>query len=439
MSCNAFNHHPDCSCGFGGENYGSGTGLPRAMYPWNLHLHTDWSCQSSYTIPNVQCWECGQAVFFHRSPNGGSVLFDALGPPWPIHPCFERRVRQPTVSGPINRSGVANNPHGGERVCPSSSGRGGTHSRFPAPHKPFLTDPHWYALCWLDMYPHPNDRRITIVKAMLDSREITLFCDDPGRQLLTRGPMFYRPGAGLDGYDISALIDAQAQTLQPKQFVGFYDCGRLMQWQSAHNPKPQRRAVTQTPKVRPAVDPKKKPESSFGNIESLGDWQAFQIKKVTLDPQNITKITLEGLVDRFDIFISGTSFVFGPNTTVYLRPRRVMVETSPIECYELTVSNELSHDADSSEWTRLAYICEQDLQVSHKKQQRTPKKSHADIARGAPSSLHKVQATLSVNKAKSRVRRNKPRSSGYGTRLSLDGASTRKTHAYSTRPRIKPT
>jgi hypothetical protein len=298
---------------------------------------------------------------------------------------------------------------------------------------------HWFALHWLDIHPHPNDGRITIVKAKLGLREFTLFCDDPGRRLLTRGPMFYRPTAGRDGYDISALVDAQARSLEPEQFVGFYDCGRLLQWRSAENLKIEQRAGTQNAKAHAAVDLKKKPESSFDNVHSIGDWQAFQIRKVTLDPQNITKINLKGLVDRFDIFISGISLDLVPDITVHLRPINLMLETGHIKCYELKLSNDLSHHGRPTERTRLAYICEQDLAASLKHQQRTPKKSHTDISQGGPSSHHKVQGTLSANKAKSRVRRIKPRSSGYGTRLSSNGTNTHKKHPHLTSSSTEPT
>lgn len=37
----------------------------------------------------TNCWWCGDEVYFHRDENGGSVLFDRLGPPWPIHPCWD--------------------------------------------------------------------------------------------------------------------------------------------------------------------------------------------------------------------------------------------------------------------------------------------------------------------------------------------------------------
>lgn len=36
----------------------------------------------------TDCWWCGDEVYFHRDENGGSVLFDRLGPPWPVHPCW---------------------------------------------------------------------------------------------------------------------------------------------------------------------------------------------------------------------------------------------------------------------------------------------------------------------------------------------------------------
>lgn len=437
MSCNAFNHHPGCNCGFGGVNYGSSTVLPWATYRSVLYSNTDWGCWSSYTIPNVRCWDCGKPVFFHRSPNGGSVLFDALGLPWPIHPCFEERVRQHqdrqhTDSETNGGSWFGKSPNGGTDGSASSAGRGGPDSPAPAPNKPTSIGGHWFPLHWLDIYPHPNDGRVTIVKAKSDLREFTLFCDDPGRRLLSKGPMFYRPKAGRDGYDISALVDAQAQTLEPEQFVGFYDCSNLLQWLSADNSKIEQRAGNQTDEARSVVESKKKPDSPLDNVHSIGDWQTFQVRKVTLDPQNITKITLKGLVDRFDIFISSTSFDIVPDITVYLRPAKSMLETGHIKCHELKLSNDLSHHGDQTERTRLAYICEQELVASLKNRRQTPKRSQTDIAQGAPSSIHKVQGTLSPNRARSRVRGIKPRSSGYGTRLSSNGTSTRKRHPHAT-------
>jgi DNA-directed RNA polymerase subunit RPC12/RpoP len=37
----------------------------------------------------IRCWWCGDRVFFHTNGNGDCVLFDSLGWPWAIHPCWE--------------------------------------------------------------------------------------------------------------------------------------------------------------------------------------------------------------------------------------------------------------------------------------------------------------------------------------------------------------
>lgn len=39
------------------------------------------------------CWFCDSIVFFHRTERGGIVLFDSLGKPWPIHPCWKKNVQ----------------------------------------------------------------------------------------------------------------------------------------------------------------------------------------------------------------------------------------------------------------------------------------------------------------------------------------------------------
>lgn len=77
--CNANNHPPDCDCGFGGDT-GSGGGWEPQRRVW---VHRD----DDFTRPTC-CPECGRDVFFVRY-NGGAVWFDALGPPWDKHPCFD--------------------------------------------------------------------------------------------------------------------------------------------------------------------------------------------------------------------------------------------------------------------------------------------------------------------------------------------------------------
>jgi hypothetical protein len=77
MPCNAFNHPPDCNCGWGGKYYESEKPLD-APY---------WRFERSHTNPNAKCPVCAAAVFFYRSPDNGRVFFDSLGPPWPKHAC----------------------------------------------------------------------------------------------------------------------------------------------------------------------------------------------------------------------------------------------------------------------------------------------------------------------------------------------------------------
>ena len=79
MSCNAHNHPSDCNCGWGGI-FHDANGL------WGT---LDWSKAESHTNPNAKCPVCSAPVFFYKSPDGGSVFFDDLGPPWPKHPCTD--------------------------------------------------------------------------------------------------------------------------------------------------------------------------------------------------------------------------------------------------------------------------------------------------------------------------------------------------------------
>jgi hypothetical protein len=82
MGCNAWNHPEHCACGWGGVFYGAGY-RDGADDSWH------WQRSDSYTTPNARCPRCLARVFFYRSPYGGSVYFDDLGPPWPKHPCMD--------------------------------------------------------------------------------------------------------------------------------------------------------------------------------------------------------------------------------------------------------------------------------------------------------------------------------------------------------------
>ena len=79
MTCNGNNHRPGCDCGWGGVFHGLGLGT-NGNY---------WGRADSYTNPNARCPRCSARVYFYRSPDGGTVYFDDLGPPWPKHPCMD--------------------------------------------------------------------------------------------------------------------------------------------------------------------------------------------------------------------------------------------------------------------------------------------------------------------------------------------------------------
>jgi len=93
--CNAWNHPPGCSCGWGGEgNNGGGRGL--AADAFGLTRFTDWARtryrqeSRAFVNPNAKCPICKKGVFFYQSPEGGRVFFDQLGKPWPKHACFTK-------------------------------------------------------------------------------------------------------------------------------------------------------------------------------------------------------------------------------------------------------------------------------------------------------------------------------------------------------------
>lgn len=96
--CNAWNHHPDCTCGWGGEGHlgirGTGS-YPAESRSWSI------SDTEKPLTHSTTCWWCGAEVFFHRDENGGCVLFDFLGPPWPIHDCWEDHARRHSISSGV--------------------------------------------------------------------------------------------------------------------------------------------------------------------------------------------------------------------------------------------------------------------------------------------------------------------------------------------------
>lgn len=100
--CNAWNHYPGCTCGFGGEGHlGGGWGggrsstfgfapeaSPAIYYSYGTSL-SDLASELGYSVvfPTI-CRYCGDLIYLFASPDGGFAIFDSLGAPWPKHDCW---------------------------------------------------------------------------------------------------------------------------------------------------------------------------------------------------------------------------------------------------------------------------------------------------------------------------------------------------------------
>lgn len=98
--CNAWNHQPECECGWGGSGSGGwGGGISDRRLTWssfdsrsaepqrNHRVSFSTGIASAETRP-IDCWWCGAAVYYHTNGYGDSVLFDSLGQPWQVHSCW---------------------------------------------------------------------------------------------------------------------------------------------------------------------------------------------------------------------------------------------------------------------------------------------------------------------------------------------------------------
>jgi hypothetical protein len=107
--CNSLNHHPSCTCGFGGVGHlgrrinGDNmvkedelTNYRRTVHPCDLDSkqqarQADYvTFKNHFVNPNATCPICGKFVYFYQSENGGRVFFDELGHPWTKHPCTDK-------------------------------------------------------------------------------------------------------------------------------------------------------------------------------------------------------------------------------------------------------------------------------------------------------------------------------------------------------------
>lgn len=98
--CNAWNHPPECTCGWGGDGHLGRREPGSHVSSLSKNRHApQFTTRESFVNPNAYCPVCGAQVFFYQSMDGGRVFFDELGPPWPKHPCTDNSsvLRSETV------------------------------------------------------------------------------------------------------------------------------------------------------------------------------------------------------------------------------------------------------------------------------------------------------------------------------------------------------
>lgn len=91
--CNGLNHRRDCKCGWGRDgylSYESGYVSPAVKSVARSFFENR---KTNITVPNFHCF-CGKKVFFFQDSNGGRVLFESLGHPWPKHFCLGKQYQK---------------------------------------------------------------------------------------------------------------------------------------------------------------------------------------------------------------------------------------------------------------------------------------------------------------------------------------------------------
>ncbi|HHH0893762.1 TPA: hypothetical protein ACPZI7_001115 [Yersinia enterocolitica] len=74
------------------EIIGDGSSFAYKQTPKHVSTERNLSDKASFVVPNAVCISCGKDVFYYENSFGSRVLFDSLGPPWPIHPCYSNQV-----------------------------------------------------------------------------------------------------------------------------------------------------------------------------------------------------------------------------------------------------------------------------------------------------------------------------------------------------------
>ncbi len=189
--CNAWNHSPSCTCGWGGEG-SKGGGFGFALSDSGLTKFSD-LIRSRYrqearafVNPNAKCPICNAGVFFYQSPEGGRVFFDHLGKPWPKHPC------------------TAKLPNGPLRVEQLVTVRNE------------LKPSEWLPFICLSIHPAPLvGHGVFVLEGLYDHAELKIFCRMQG--LLVRAPyLLKKSDTASNFFDVTTIqfVDGEALPIE---------------------------------------------------------------------------------------------------------------------------------------------------------------------------------------------------------------------------------
>jgi hypothetical protein len=122
--CNAHNHHPGCTCGWGGDGHLGGGGWHGGYLAAfsDRVATTSRSGGESSGAPRTyttRCWWCGAEVYYHTNGYGDSVLFDSLGWPWEVHGCWEAYRRSLPRSPSSGGSSAGGHYHAPAETVPA--------------------------------------------------------------------------------------------------------------------------------------------------------------------------------------------------------------------------------------------------------------------------------------------------------------------------------
>ena len=245
MACNGNNHGQSCQCGWGGVFYGLGLTTEKSL----------WQRKESYTNPNAKCPRCRASVYFYQSPYGGKVFFDAMGPPWPKHPCTD------SLNSPINDHEI--------KGLSRTIGLKDVNR-----HQPLVAlEPEWFHIFCSNIQTVDSDPAVTVFFLGDQGQEKQLFSRIRRDQVDVLWPILLKRSVDRKYYEISTL---KAKELVPSELrsTAFLSVSELMNFESALR---LRNEISSTKELLPNFKP------SIASKPAVVPKSTFERPKLTID------------------------------------------------------------------------------------------------------------------------------------------------------------